>query len=164
MITAQALALCIFAAAQTYSVPAPVILGVLHVEGGRVGQAVQNTNATYDLGPMQINTIWMPQLAEYWGVSEAKATQMVRDDACINIGVGAWILRSKMNQTGSLYQGIAWYHSATPQFGTVYRDKVMRAIQSYQLVRSPEDLLRAHERALAKRRSVQAAALTADPG
>lgn len=149
MITAQALALCIFAASQTYSVPAPVILGVLHVEGGRVGQAVGNTNGTHDLGPMQINTIWMPELARHWKVSETRATQMVRDDACINIGVGTWILRKKMNDTGSLYQGIAWYHSATPKFGHKYRDKVMRAMQNYRLVREPKDLVAAHARATA---------------
>ena len=63
MITAQALALCIFTAAQTYSVPPTVILGVLNVEGGKVGMASSNTNGTYDLGPMQINTIWVPELA-----------------------------------------------------------------------------------------------------
>ncbi len=149
MITAQALALCIFAAAQTYSVPAPVLLGILHVEGGRVGQAVLNTNGTHDLGPMQINTIWMPELARHWQVSESRAKQMVRDDACINIGVGAWILRKKMNDTGSLYQGIAWYHSATPKFGHKYRDKVLRAMQNYRLVRQPSDLVAAHARASA---------------
>lgn len=150
MITAQALALCIFAAAQTYSVPAPVILGILHVEGGRVGQAVGNTNGSYDLGPMQINTIWMPELARHWQVSESRATQMVRDDACINIGVGAWILRKKMNDTGSLYQGIAWYHSATPQYGHKYRQKVLNAMQNYRLVRQPSDLVAAHARASAR--------------
>lgn len=150
MITAQALAVCIFAAAQTYSVPAPVILGILHVEGGRVGQAVLNTNGTYDLGPMQINTIWMPELARHWQVSQSQATQMVRDDACINIGVGAWILRKKMNDTGSLYQGIAWYHSATPRFGHKYREKVLRAMQNYRLVRQPGDLVAAHARASAE--------------
>ncbi len=150
MITAQALALCIFAAAQTYSVPAPVILGILHVEGGRVGQAVGNTNGSYDLGPMQINTIWMPELARHWQVSESRATQMVRDDACINIGVGAWILRKKMNDTGSLYQGIAWYHSATPQYGHKYRQKVLNAMQNYRLVRQPSDLVAAHARARAR--------------
>ncbi len=160
MITAQALALCIFAASQTYSVPAPVLLGILHVEGGRVGQAVRNTNGTHDLGPMQINTLWMPELARHWKVSEAHALKMVRDDACINIGVGAWILRKKMNDTGSLYQGIAWYHSATPRHGHKYRDKVLRAMQNYRLVREPADLVAAHERArtaVAARRSTQSA-------
>lgn len=141
MITPQALAVCIFAAAQTYVVPPSVILGILNVEGGRIGQAVRNTNNTYDLGPMQINTIWIPELANYWGVTRETATRRVRDDACINIGVGAWILRTKMNQTGSLYQGIAHYHSATPWRGQSYRQKVLSAMQRYRLVRDPADLL-----------------------
>lgn len=144
MITAQALAVCIFAAAQTYGVPPSVILGILHVEGGRVGQAVGNTNGTFDLGPMQINTIWIPQLAKHWKVEQKTALRMVRDDACVNIGVGAWILRSKMADSGSLYNGIAWYHSATPHLGTKYRDKVMAAMQKYRLVRRPSDLLAAY--------------------
>lgn len=151
MITAQALAVCIFAAAQTYSVPPSVILGILHVEGGRTGQAVKNTNGTFDLGPMQINTIWMPELAQYWGVSKQSATKLVRDDACVNIGVGAWILRTKMNNAGSLYKGIAHYHSATPGIGGKYRDKVMGAMQKYRLVRQPNDLVVAYNRSLAKK-------------
>lgn len=150
MITAQALAVCIFTAAQTYSVPPSVILGILHVEGGRVGMASKNTNGTADLGPMQINTIWMPELARHWGVSRDAAHKLVRDDACVNIGVGTWILRKKINQTGNLYQGIAYYHSATPHIGTRYRAKVMNAMQRYRLVRSPEDLL-AYSRPVAPR-------------
>lgn len=143
MITAQALAVCIFAAAQTYSVPPAVIMGILHVEGGRVGMASKNTNGTEDLGPMQINTIWLPELARHWNVPQATAKRLVRDDACVNIGVGTWILRKKINDAGSLYKGIAWYHSATPKFGTVYRQKVIRAMQRYRLVRAPDDLVSA---------------------
>lgn len=141
MITPQALAVCIFTAAQTYVVPPSVILGILNVEGGRIGQAVRNTNNTYDLGPMQINTIWIPELARYWGVNESVALQKVRDDACINIGVGAWILRTNMNKTGSLSQGIAHYHSGTPHLGHKYRKKVMNAMERYRLIRRPEELL-----------------------
>jgi hypothetical protein len=152
MITAQALAVCIFTAAQTYAVPPSVLLGILHVEGGKVGQAVGNTNGTHDLGPMQINTIWIPQLAKYWRVPKDTALRMVRDDACVNIGVGAWILRSKMNETGSLYKGIAWYHSATPHLGSKYRDKVMGAMQKYRLVRQPDDLVMAYNRSQARKR------------
>ena len=140
MITAQALALCIFTAAQTYSVPPSVLLGILNVEGGRTGQAVGNTNGSYDLGPMQINTLWIPQLARYWNVNQRTALKMVRDDACVNVGVGAWILRTKMNETGSLYKGIAHYHSATPVHGQAYSRKVIAAMQRYQQVRGPRDL------------------------
>jgi soluble lytic murein transglycosylase-like protein len=141
MITAQALALCIFTAAQSYSVPPSVILGVLNVEGGKVGMASANTNGTYDLGPMQINTIWVPELASHWGVPQKTALRWVRDDACVNIGVGTWILRKKMNEAGSLAGGIAGYHSGTPKFGTPYRNKVLTAMQRYRLVRQPSDLV-----------------------
>lgn len=147
MISAQALAVCIFTAAQTYAVPPSVILGILNVEGGRTGQAVGNSNGSYDLGPMQINTIWIPQLANYWNVSQRVALKMVRDDACVNVGVGAWILRSKMNETGSLYKGIAHYHSATPAYGYAYSQKVIAAMQRYQQVRAPRDLAASARRA-----------------
>lgn len=140
MITAQIFAACIFAAAQTYAVPHTVLLGVLHVEGGRAGMASQNTNGTQDLGPMQINTLWVPKLARHWNVPEATAKRMVRDNPCVNVGVGAWILRMKMNETGSLSRGIAHYHSATPGIGTRYRDKVLVAMQKYRYVRQPSDL------------------------
>jgi soluble lytic murein transglycosylase-like protein len=142
MIAGPALAACIFAAAQTYSLPPSVILAILHVEGGRVGMASKNTNGSYDLGPMQINTLWIPGLAAHWKVPPAKALRMVRDDGCVNIGVGAWILRSKINETGSLYQGIAHYHSATPKFGTAYRQRVLSAMRKFNLVRTKQDVAR----------------------
>lgn len=133
MITATMLATCIFAAAQTYSVPPAVLLGILNVEGGRPGLQMRNDNGSYDLGPMQINTIWLPELSRYWRVSKTEAWRQVRDDACVNIGVGAWILRRKIDDSGSLYQGIAHYHSATPKYGTVYRTKVLTAMKKLHL-------------------------------
>ncbi|MFH1158396.1 MAG: lytic transglycosylase domain-containing protein [Pseudomonadota bacterium] len=102
---------------------------------------MRNSNNTYDLGPMQINTIWIPELARYWGVSELTAMHRVRDDACVNVGVGAWILRSKMNQTGSLSKGVAYYHSATPRLGHNYRKKVISAMRKYRLMHHPDELV-----------------------
>ncbi len=132
---AKTLAACIFMAAQTYSVPPAVLLGIMQVEGGKVGQQVKNTNGTYDLGPMQINTIWMSELSGHWGVSQKTAWRWVRDDACVNVGVAAWILRKKSVEAGSLYKGIAHYHSKTPRFGTPYRQKVIKAMHSQGLLR-----------------------------
>ena len=150
LITAQALATCIFTAAQTYTVPPSVILGILNVEGGRTGQAVRNENNTYNLGPMQINTIWIPELSRYWRVSESTALKMVRDNPCVNVGVGAWILRTKMNETGSLYSGIGSYHSAAQNLAQQYndpqyREKVLAAMRAYRQVKSPSDLVSVSE-------------------
>lgn len=129
------LAACIFLAAQTYSVPPAVLLGIYQVEGGKVGQAVgPNKNGSYDLGPMQINTIWLPELASKWGVSQETAQSWVRDDPCTNVGVSAWILRGHLDETDNLSQAIAHYHSRTPRFGTPYRGRVVSSMRAHGLI------------------------------
>ncbi len=131
------LAACLILAAQTYSVPPAVLIGIHQVEGGKVGQAVgPNVNGTYDLGPMQINTIWVPQLANYWGVSQQTAHKWIRDDACTNMGVSAWILRSHLNNTNSLSTAIAHYHSKTPSIGYAYKKRVVSAMKRKGLIAS----------------------------
>ena len=67
MAASKILAACMMLAAQTYSVPPAILVGIYKAEGGQVGQEVRNTNGSYDLGPMQINTVWMPELAGRWG-------------------------------------------------------------------------------------------------
>ena len=136
MITAQALAACLLAAAHTYQVPPAVMIGIMQVEGGRVGQAVgPNTNGTYDLGPMQVNTRWLPELAKLWHVTPAMAKTWVRDDGCVNVNVAAWILKQKIANAGSLYVGIAHYHSATPGEGQRYASKVISVMDRKGLVK-----------------------------
>ena len=100
------LAACLMLASQTYSVPPAVLVGIYKAEGGKVGQEVQNSNGSSDLGPMQINTIWLPSLAEKWGVKEDVAKKWLRDDACTNVNVAAWILRGHLDETGSLSQAL----------------------------------------------------------
>lgn len=128
---------CLMMAAQTYSIPPAVMVGIYNVEGGKIGQQVYNTNGSYDLGPMQINTIWLPKLADYWGVSQKTAQKWVRDDACTNMGVSAWILRQHLNETGSMSKAIAQYHSRTPHLGQKYKSKVVAAMQQKGLLPPP---------------------------
>lgn len=135
MITAQALAACLLAAAHTYQVPPAVMIGIMQVEGGRVGQAAgPNINGTYDLGPMQVNTLWVPQLANAWHVSPTIARVWVKDDGCVNVHVAAWILKQKIAEAGSLYGGIAHYHSATPGEGARYANRVVAVMDRKGLV------------------------------
>ncbi len=121
---------CLYLASQTYHVPPDVIRGVMSVEGGRVGMAVgPNINGTYDLGPMQINTLWVPRLARLWGVGYNTAYHAIRDSGCENIYIGTWILKQKMMETGGLYNGIAAYHSASRAYGPPYANKVVYAME-----------------------------------
>lgn len=132
----KVVAACLMLAAQTYSVPPAVMVGILQVEGGAIGQQVRNTNGSFDLGPMQINTIWVPELAEFWGVERATAAKWIRDDVCTNMGVAAWILRKHLDETGSLSQAIANYHSKTPSRGYSYKAKVVEAMRRNGLIRN----------------------------
>ncbi|MCB1532117.1 MAG: lytic transglycosylase domain-containing protein [Alphaproteobacteria bacterium] len=134
--SAKVLAACLMLASQTYSVPPAVLVGIYKAEGGQIGQEVKNTNGSYDLGPMQINTIWLPDLAHRWGVNETTARKWVRDDACTNVGVAAWILKGHLEETQSLSQAIAHYHSRTPLHGTKYKKRVISILQENGLVKN----------------------------
>jgi hypothetical protein len=133
------LAACFLIAAQTYSIPPAVLLGVYQVEGGQIGQAVgPNNNGTFDLGPMQINTSWIPLLADEWNVNYSTAKSWIRDDPCTNVGVAAWILRRNLNETGDLAMSIANYHSRTRHIGNPYKSKVVRSMQRNGLLKTEE--------------------------
>lgn len=134
--SSKVLAACLMMASQTYSVPPAVLVGIYKVEGGKIGQEVSNTNGSYDLGPMQINTVWVPELADKWGVNHDTAKKWIRDDACTNVSVAAWILRSHIDETGSLSKAIANYHSRTPTHGANYKKKVISVLYESGLIRT----------------------------
>ena len=130
-------ATCLMLAAQNYSIPPAVLVGILHVEGGKVGQQVRNTNGSYDLGPMQINTLWTKELSKVWGVPRTTAHRLIRDDACTNVNVAAWIFRRNWNEAKSLSKAIAWYNSRTPHIGYKYKKKVIAAMKRHNLIPKP---------------------------
>jgi hypothetical protein len=127
---------CLLLAAQTYSVPPSVMLGIYQVEGGRVGQAVgPNTDGSYDIGPMQINTIWLPELSSLWQVNQRTAYTWLQEDPCTNAGVAAWILRRHWNETRDWGTAISYYHSRTPHLGRAYKNKVVHAMRDLGYLR-----------------------------
>ena len=139
MIAMQTLAACLLLAANTYQVPPAVMIGIMHVEAGHVGQEVgPNSNGTFDLGPMQVNSRWIPTLAQYWHVDQRTAKTWVRDNGCVNVHVAAWILRQKISEAGYLYGGIARYHSASGNRGGRYAAKVIAVMERKGLIKHDE--------------------------
>ena len=135
MAAGKIIAACMMLASQTYAVPPAALVGIYKAEGGQIGQEVKNTNGSYDLGPMQINTLWMPELANKWGVTEDTARRWVRDDACTNIGVSAWILKSHLDETQNLSKAIGYYHSRTPKHSNRYKKRVIEILHENGLVK-----------------------------
>lgn len=112
---------CIVEAAERYAVPVRLIYSILRVEGGKVGQKVYNKNGSYDMGPMQINSVWIPTFSSYVSPTE------ILYDGCVNVLVGTWLLRSHINLAGDFWQGVGNYHSKTPLHHERYVKKVYGA-------------------------------------
>jgi len=113
---------CIVETAERFDLPARLIYAVLKVEGGKIGQRVKNTNGTFDMGPMQINTIWLKHFEDY------VSAEQILHNGCVNVQIGAWILRSRINEAGGdFWKGVGSYHSKTPWRNQAYQAKVYAA-------------------------------------
>src|SRR5271165_2790905 len=106
---------CLKAAAELHQVPAGVLVLLLNVEAGRLGEVSQNTNRTVVIGPMQVNDTWVRMIAGHWRASPDAAYRALRDNFCANVEGGAWILRQALDEAhGDLWKGVALYHSHDP--------------------------------------------------
>ncbi len=106
---------CLNAAAELHQVPAGVLVLLLSVEAGRLGEVTLDTNDTVDIGPMQVNDTWVPKIAEHWRASYDAAYRALRDNFCANVEGGAWILRQALDEAhGNLWKGVALFHSHDP--------------------------------------------------
>lgn len=80
----------------------------------------QNSNASRDIGCMQINSVHLPELSKH-GVYPSDLL-----DQCKNIFVGAWHYRKKINKYGNTWQAVGAYHSETPALRDKYAQEVYR--------------------------------------
>jgi hypothetical protein len=117
---------CLFAAAAVYQLPPAVLVILLNVEGGTLGEISPDSNGTVDIGPMQVNDIWLPRLARHWHASIPDTYLALRDNFCANMDGGAWILRQALNDShGDFWLGVAGYHSGNPHYQSSYLRKVL---------------------------------------
>ncbi|MCB8877450.1 lytic transglycosylase domain-containing protein [Acidisoma silvae] len=143
---------CILAAANLHSEPPALLLILLNVEGGTLGAVSQNTNGTVDIGPMQVNQIWVPMVAAHWHASKDATYDALRDNFCANVEAGSWILRQGLDEAhGDLWGGVAFYHSHNPVYQQRYMLSVLK--QALRLEALPQ-----------KKTSNRLSALTAPAG
>ncbi|MEO8402599.1 MAG: lytic transglycosylase domain-containing protein [Gammaproteobacteria bacterium] len=110
---------CINEAAIEFNIPAKLIISILNIERGKIGQTVKNKNGTYDIGPMQINSSWLSPLSRR-GITQKD----IQYNPCINVKVGSWILSKEIAAQNNLLTGIGNYHSHTHQFNERYYSQV----------------------------------------
>ena len=108
---------CSIQAAAQYGIPASVLLAVAQREAGTPGRWVRNSNGTYDLGAMQLNSDYVASLARY-GIKPGA----VLAPGCYSYQLAAWRIRSHLQRdSGDYWTRVANYHSRTPRHNHAYR-------------------------------------------
>lgn len=103
--------------------------GLRDQEGGWLGAEVRNTNGSHDLGPLQINSWWVPKIAALVMRSQADVRTWLMYDACFNAGAARWIFLSALQATGDFWQAVGVYHSPTAWRQRRYTQSVSRHLQ-----------------------------------
>jgi hypothetical protein len=123
---------CVYASYRLSGVDYRIILGLIKTEGGHVGQAVRNTNGSYDLGPMQVNDqIWVHRLANaHFGGNTDTAYRMLRDNGCYNVFIGGWIFSKYLQETkGDYAEAVGFYNSHTPVHKIAYQHRFAHSFE-----------------------------------
>lgn len=87
--------------------------GLRDQEAGWVGAEIANKNGTHDLGPLQINSFWVPKLSSLIGRSPVQVRAWLVSDPCFNVQAARWIFLSELRATGDYWKAIGAYHSPT---------------------------------------------------
>lgn len=115
---------CFDVAGLEYSVPPNLLRVIAKVESNYKPYAINyNTNGSYDMGLMQINSSWLPTLAKK-GITKDELF-----NGCRSIQVGAWILSMNIQKYGLTTEAIGRYNSPNPRYKNKYAKLVMATYQ-----------------------------------
>ena len=112
-------------AAARYHLNSVVLYAIAQTESSLNPLAVgQNPNGSRDIGLMQVNSAWLPKLAEY-GISERDLFQ-----PCTSIHVGAWLLARNIYRYGYTWEAVGAYNAVSPSKRRAYVKKVQRQLRA----------------------------------
>jgi hypothetical protein len=122
VISNSAFAFCFEEAGAEYGINPQILRAIAKVESNFNPAAInKNSNGTYDVGLMQINSSWASTIGkERW---------KELGDACTNTKTGAWILSMCMSKYGYNWKAIGCYNSQTPEKRDRYARMVFNQLQ-----------------------------------
>lgn len=125
----QRIATCIRQASMGHAWLEKTLWGLRDQEAGWIGAEVRNSNGSHDLGPLQINSWWVPRIAARVGHSELQVRHWLRFDPCFNAEAARWIFLSGLRAAKDYWAAIGLYHSPTMWRQRRYSDSVASRIK-----------------------------------
>lgn len=111
---------CWYRAGQVYQVSPVLLYTIAMVESGNNPRAInKNKNGTEDIGLMQINSSHLSWLKKY-GITR----EMLLEDPCLNVHVGAYILAENISRYGYSWEAVGAYNAKSPEKRARYAKKV----------------------------------------
>lgn len=116
---------CLRDAAQRYQLDAQLLYAIALVESGLNPRALNrsNANGTRDIGLMQINSSWLPRLAQ------KNITESDLYDPCVSAEVGAWILADNIARLGATWRAVGAYNARSTARRVAYVRRVQRQLE-----------------------------------
>lgn len=78
-----------------------------------------NSDGSYDIGCMGINSSWLPKLQKQFGI-----TEQALYDPCINVHVGAWVYAKNIRQFGNNWRAIGAFNARSEHKRVAYAWKI----------------------------------------
>ncbi|EQB15957.1 hypothetical protein RLDS_09580 [Sphingobium lactosutens DS20] len=72
-----------------------------------------NANGTHDLGPLQVNSSWVPKFAALTGRPALTVRYWLINDPCFNVQAARWLFLAALQTTGDYWKAVGVYHSPT---------------------------------------------------
>jgi len=102
---------CIREAARGQSWLEKTLWGLRDHEAGWIGAEILNSNGSHDLGPLQINSWWVPKIAALLSRREGDVRRWLKFDPCFNAEAARWIFLDALKTSGSYWKAVGIYHS-----------------------------------------------------
>lgn len=111
-----------------------LLAAYLKTENSTSGSILVNDNGSYDIGPMQVNTINWKKLHDKYQITPLQ----LRFDGCINLLAGAHLIRNRFDRHSRedistwdiFYRVAAEYHSYTAEHNRNYQGKWVANLNS----------------------------------
>jgi soluble lytic murein transglycosylase-like protein len=115
-------------ASRKYSISPKILWAIMKVESEYKKTIHVNSDGSFDIGVMQINSLWIKSLAN-------KGFKMDILNNKDNVNIASYILKENINKGYSLWQSVGLYHSTDKRLQAVYIKRVKRALneQRYYL-------------------------------
>lgn len=129
----QILAGCLMLAANTYNIPAEILVGILNVNSKKLKEKRLKADKISIMGiPEKV----IGDIATEWKMSETSTKNLIQSNKCAAMNVAAWFLSKNHDIDTSYKEAIQLYNQGTTQSNSEFYEEVIKSLKERNLIKS----------------------------